>query len=62
MNNNEQSPPVKIKNISNRNKRIDSIGTPDSPFRILLFNLFKKTNNGTGIKKNEQQKNSTIVQ
>lgn len=50
MNNNEPSSPVKIKNMRIRNKRFDSIGTPDSPLRILLLNLFKKTN---GIKNEE---------
>lgn len=46
----ENSAPINIK--SNRKKRYDSIGTPDSPFRILLSNLMKKTT-GTWVK-NEQ--------
>ena len=36
----EISKPIAIKD---KRKRFDSIGTPESPFRILLLNLLKKT-------------------
>ena len=42
MNNNVPCDAISIKDSKNRKKRIDSIGTPESPFKILLFNLFKK--------------------
>ena len=42
--NNTSSSPVEIKDFTNskRTKRFDSAGTPESPFRFLLSNLFKK--------------------
>ena len=43
MNTNEPSHAITIKETNTKRKRFDSIGTPDSPFRILLLNLFKKT-------------------
>jgi hypothetical protein len=40
----EKTSPIPIINDKrNRQKRFDSIGTPDSPFRILLSNLIRKT-------------------
>ena len=42
MNENEPSNAINI-NGKSRKKRFDSIGTPESPFQILLLNLFKKT-------------------
>ena len=47
MNNNEQTQAINIENNKPRKKRFDSIGTPDSPFRILLLNLIKKTDYST---------------
>ena len=49
MNTNEKSQAININNAKPRKYRFDSIGTPESPFRILLLNLFKKAN-GTLIK------------
>ena len=43
MNTNEPSQAININETNAKRKRFDSIGTPDSPFRILLLNLFNKT-------------------
>jgi len=47
MNINEPSQNINIRDSKTRIKRFDSIGTADSPFRILLLNLFKKTTKNT---------------
>ena len=52
MKNDEYSHAINIKDNKNRKKRYDSIGTPESPFQILLLNILKK-HNGTWVKNEE---------
>ena len=52
MYNNAPCDAIDIKDSKYRKKRIDSIGTPESPFKILLLNLLKKNKEDLDKKKN----------